>query len=243
MPALSDRPLVWVTRAEPGAGETAAKLGELGLKALIEPVIETRELEASPMPCGPFDAIAFTSAAAVRLAAGRMADRSLPVFAVGDATARLARDLGWGDVGSANGNVEDLAVLIASASDARIVLHPGARVAAGDLSGALESQGQKVVSWPLYETLERAEPSAGLLRRLSSDGVHGVLVHSPSAARALANWLSPWCGLPHARLFALSGPCIRPLEGVSFREIHISPFPREAALLKVVSDTFARTGP
>ena len=241
--AASVRPLVWVTRAEPGAGETAAQLGELGLSALVESVIETREIEASPAPPGTFDAIAFTSATAVRLGAARIVDRSLPVFAVGDATADLARALGWSDVRSANGNVNDLARLIASGGDAMDILHPGARIAAGDLSGALESQGRKVVPWPLYETVERAGPSDDLLRRLASDGVQGVLIHSPSAARSLANWLSPGCGLPGARLFALSGPCARPLEGVSFREIHISPFPREAALLKVVSDTFARTGP
>jgi uroporphyrinogen-III synthase len=242
MPAPTVRPFIWVTRAEPGAGETAAQLGELGLSALVEPVIETRELEASPAPLGTFDAIAFTSGTAVRLGAARIVDRSLPVFAVGDATAHLARDLGWGDVRSANGNINDLARLIASVSDARTILHPGARIVAGDLSGALESRGRKVAPWPLYETVERTGPSADLLRRLSSAGVHGVLVHSPSAARSLANWLLPMSGLPHARLFALSGPCARPLEGVSFREIHISPFPREASLLKVVSETFARAG-
>ena len=243
MSALADRPLVWVTRAQPGADETAAKLGELGVEALVEPVIETRALKVSPMSEEAFDAIAFTSGTAVRLGSDRLGERTLPVFAVGDATAGLARRLGWRDVRSADGNVEDLARLIANDASVRTILHPGAKVAAGDLSGTLENQGRRVISWPLYETVERAWPSADLLDRLMTGGIDGVMVHSPSAASSLANWLSPKGGLANAVLFALSGPCARPLEGMSFREIYISPFPREAALLKVVSDTFARTGP
>ena len=243
MSARADRPLVWVTRAEPGAGETVAKLDALGFAALVEPVIETRVLKVSPMPEGAFDGIAFTSAAAVRLGSDRISDQTLPVFAVGDATARLAKLLGWRDVRSADGNVEDLARLIASDASARTILHPGAVLAAGDLSGILEKLGRQIVSWPLYETVERAGPSAELVHQISCNGVYGILVHSPSAGKSLANWLSPLGGLANAILFALSGPCTRSLEGESFREIHISPFPREAALLKVVSDTFARTGP
>src|SRR5690606_27759634 len=82
---------VWVTRAEPGAGRTAERLAALGFEPMVVPLLAIR-----PLPCPPPDltgmaALAFTGRNGVDAFAALTAERGLPVFAVGDATAERAR--------------------------------------------------------------------------------------------------------------------------------------------------------
>ncbi len=239
---VADPPLIWVTRARPGADETAARLRALGFATLIAPVIETRAIAPDPAGWPIFDTVAFTSAEAVRVFSGLTSDRTARAFAVGDATALVAAASGWRSVTSASGNVDDLVRLIASDPQATSILHPCAEVTAGDLVGALVATGRRVLPMPVYRTHQIDPPADELVQRILVGGISGVSVYSPSAADGIVRWLKPFGGLPQAILFALSDQCAETLQGTRFREIVISPFPREAALLKVISDTFAQAG-
>jgi uroporphyrinogen-III synthase len=151
---------VWITRAEPGATATAARLRVLGFEPVIAPLIETRPLPAKPDLAG-VAALAFTSAAGVAAFAAVCATRDLPVFAVGEVTAAAAHDAGWTEVTCADGDVAALARLI-TAERPRIagaVLHAGAAAPAGDLVGALTRAGLSARFLAVYETV--AEVLAG----------------------------------------------------------------------------------
>jgi uroporphyrinogen-III synthase len=194
---------VWVTRAEPGASQTAARLRALGHEALTAPVLAVRPLPAI-LDLDDIGALAFTSGNGVRAFATLCPDRRLPVFTVGEATARAARDAGFVAVSSADGDVADLSALIASAQDRRsgAVLFVGAAEPAGDLIGALEAAGVCARSAAVYET-----------RRLAVQappGAQAVLVHSPKAAVALASaplegWVAYCISLAAAEALAGSG--------------------------------------
>ena len=92
---------IWVTRAQPGADATAARLRERGYEAVVSPVLRTQALAGVTIDLSDVDALAFTSGAAVGAFAALTPRRDLPVFAVGDATAGLARATSSGRVASA----------------------------------------------------------------------------------------------------------------------------------------------
>ena len=102
---------VWVTRTEPGASRTARRLKALGHEPLVEPVLEVHPLPAA-IDLGGVGALAFTSGNGLHAFAKLNPDRGLPVFTVGEATAKAAREAGFGSVMSAGGDVQALAMLI-----------------------------------------------------------------------------------------------------------------------------------
>ena len=105
----SAKPRVWITRAEPGASRTAARLRDMGCEPLIQPLLAVEPL-TPPLPdLDRFAALAFTSANGVAAFAALTPRRDRPVFAVGEATAGAAREAGFVAVRSADGDLTDLA--------------------------------------------------------------------------------------------------------------------------------------
>lgn len=214
---------VWVTRAEPGASATAERLRALGHDPVVAPLLSVREREAGAPPA--FAALAFTSANAVGVFGRHPGGRDVPVFTVGDATARAARAAGYTDIRSAEGDVAALAALILSEPIDGVILHPCAAEPAGDLVGVLLAEGRKAERLVVYETL--AVPSLP-----ETDGAEAVLIHSPRAARTLAALMSK-DGRDLA-FYALSPACAAPLAGAGFRAMAVAESPDEASLLALL---------
>lgn len=213
-------PTVWITRAQPGADETAARLSALGYAPLIAPLLTIRPLDVTPDLAG-IQALAFTSRNGVQVFAARSDDRSLPVFAVGDATAASAREAGFAEVRSAGGDIHALAALIRAEGDGRSILHPGAAEPAGDLS-ALVGAAARVTALAVYEAVETGAVAPRDWRT--------VLIHSPRAARALAATPVSWTAKDRIAV-AISNAAALPLAALPFAEIRIAAAPTETSLL------------
>jgi uroporphyrinogen-III synthase len=213
---------IWITRAEPGASRTAGRLRDLGHEPLVAPVLEVHPLPAL-IDLGGVGALAFTSVNGVLAFADLCPDRGLPVFAVGDTTAQAARAAGFGLVVSAEGDVDDLARVIVSATGrlAGAVLHPGAREPAGDLLGALNAASVTALAVAVYET--RVLPAT------VPPGAEGVMIHSPKAAAAIAGGqiggLTAYC---------ISDAAAAPLRSVA-RQTVVAAEPNEASLLRLLA--------
>lgn len=222
---------VWVTRARPGADETAERLTGLGHDPLVAPVLEVRELSPA-IDLDGVAALAFTSRNGVAAFARLSPERRLPVFTVGDATAEAARAAGFADVRSAGGDVVAIAALIGRHAPELdgVVLHAGAREPAGDLPGLLAGRA-RLRAVALYETVD-ADPADALARL---DALDAALVHSPKAGRRLAALLDPADG---ARLsFACISPAAaEPLAERGFKKLHAARFPDEDHLLKLLAE-------
>lgn len=209
-----------MTRTEPGASRTAARLAARGFEPLIAPVLAIRPiLQPAPDLTG-ITALAFTSPNGVAVFADLSADRSLPVFAVGDATAERARQAGFATVASASGALSDLAWLISGEATGRILV-PGARQPAGDLDALLNGAVETVIL-PIYEATEtKATPPADF---------DAVLVHSPRAAQAVAGSLGRTGGAGRLAV-AISAAAAAPLAAAGFAEIRTAGEPTDAAVL------------
>nr|WP_222934348.1 uroporphyrinogen-III synthase [Caulobacter sp. 17J80-11] len=227
---------VWVTRARPGADETAQRLTALGHDPLVVPVLAVRELEPQIELSG-VAALAFTSRNGVAAFARLNPERALPVFTVGDATAQAAREAGFGDVRSAHGDVNALAALLAEEVPALngAVLHAGAREPAGDLPGLLAGR-VNLRTVALYETAA-ADPADALARL---DTLDAVLVHSPKAGRRLAAVLDPDAA-GHLSFACISPAAAEPLAEGGFKKLHAARFPDEGHLLKLLAEPLIET--
>ncbi|WP_374388204.1 uroporphyrinogen-III synthase, partial [Brevundimonas sp.] len=170
---------VWITRAELGAARTADRLREQGFEPLIRPLLAVEFLPADLPDIDGFAALAFTSRNGVAAFAALSSRRDRPVFAVGDATARAAREIGFTEVQSADGDLIALARLVASRASGPI-LAPVAETPAGDLGQAVRAAGgaASIQSVAVYRTASTDAPPP--------DAFDAVLVHSPRAAQVLA---------------------------------------------------------
>ena len=223
---------IWITRAQPGAETTAARVRALGHEPFIAPMLTVEPVEGVEVDLRGVCALAFTSANGVRAFIEATPERSLRVFAVGAATAQAVRAAGFKNVLSADGDVEALAEGIAARKrDLKgAVLHPGAAEPAGDLVGALEAHGVEARRLVLYDTVP-AELTAAELAVLPE--IDAVLLHSPKAAEALAALLKT-TPLPQMRALCLSKAVMKPLARTKLSAKVFAPFPLEAALLNLI---------
>jgi len=226
---VSERPRVWITRAEPGAAATAARLESLGLEAVIAPALTLKPLDAAVELDG-VAALAFTSSNGVQAFAARSAERGLPVFAVGEVTTKAARRAGFADVTSANGDVSALARLIVSTPPAGLVLHPGPVQRAGDLVGALKRKGIAARTLSLYEAVGADALTPEIATALAERTLSAVLIHSPRAAEVLAPLLAPF-DLSEITALGLSKACLRPFARLAFAQTIAAKAPTETALM------------
>ncbi|MBI2262555.1 MAG: uroporphyrinogen-III synthase [Caulobacterales bacterium] len=216
---------VWVTRAEPGASRTAARLEVLGFEPVVAPLLAIHPLPRPGPDLTGVAALAFTSRNGVAAFAALSDDRALPVFTVGDATAEAARAAGFVRVRSAAGAIDDLVRLLSAEAPAGgLVLAPGALEPAGDLP-ALLSGRVEVRALPVYKAVGTgaAAPAA----------FDAVLVHSPRGGRALAALLTVGGAVGRAAV-AISEAAAAPLAAVAGLDIRVAAHPDEAALFEAL---------
>ncbi|HQS47873.1 MAG TPA: uroporphyrinogen-III synthase [Xanthobacteraceae bacterium] len=187
--SLAARPqCILLTRPEPGAARTRARLEALGHSVVSDPMLHFKETGA-PLPRGPFSALAFTSAHGVRALAARpqaSALRGLPVFTVGGRTGAQARLAGFAHVIEADGNIEALAALLSArlAPGARI-LHAAGADRAGDLAAMLGRRQIAVALCVLY-AMAPAQKLADATRDALIEGrIDTALHYSTRSAQTL----------------------------------------------------------
>jgi uroporphyrinogen-III synthase len=165
---------VVVLRPEPGASDTVRKLAERGLGAIALPLFAIEPIEWRAPDPAEFDALLLTSANAVRHGAGELAKlRGLPVYAVGEATAEVAREAGLGVAQTGSVGVD--ALLAQIPPDLRL-LH-----LAGEHRAEPKDARHRITVVTVYRA--KALPPAPGLQQAQGNV---VLIHSPRAGRRFA---------------------------------------------------------
>lgn len=227
---------VWITRALPGAAQTAEQVRALGAVALVAPLLEVQILSLLPIDLQDVGALAFTSANGVRAFAAQSDERRVAVFAVGDSTAAAARAAGFSDVTSAAADVAALARLIAQKDRPEgAVVQIGAQEPAGDLAGALAGAGIATRRVDIYRTVPRELSDADLVEVQSATL---ILVHSPRAAAVLRDAYLDAMN-PHAHFLCLSAAVAAPLRTLERKGLHVAKAPNESALMAVLAARLA----
>ena len=177
-----------VTRPREDALGIAQALAARGVQVQLEPLLEIRPRQGVALPLAGVQGILATSANGVRALAANLDRRTLPLWAVGDATARCAVELGFSRVESAGGDVESLAGLVARRVDPRqgALLHAAGTAVAGDLAGRLAAHGIEVRRVVLYDALAATALSPALIALLEAACLDLALFFSPRSAATFA---------------------------------------------------------
>lgn len=177
--------MMLVTRPDPDASDTAARLGALGIEGVACPLLLHETLGGSLPEPGGFAAIALTSANALRALDERKVlerYRGLPVYAVGDRTAAAARRYGFSRVESAHGGFADLAEKLAHTTMGGPILYFAARDLAGDLAKSLAPYGRMVITAAVYAMNPVAELPDDIVGGLQTGTIAAALFYSRRTA-------------------------------------------------------------
>lgn len=229
-----------VTRPEPDGERTAALLRARGHEVLVVPLLRIDWIADADFGDGPWAAVVFTSANAVRAIAMHRRFRAvaaLPAYAVGGRTRAAAVAAGFADVSSADGDIDDLVRLIAAA-------HPGATLPllyiagsarAGDLAAALRCHGVQVETVILYRMVAAPDLTAEARVALATWRVDAVLHYSARSAAAFLAAVAT-AGMEESvspiRHLCLSPQVAAPLVAAGLGKVEVAAEPNEAALLE-----------
>jgi uroporphyrinogen-III synthase len=233
-----------VTRPDPDNARTAAALRARGHEVTLAPVLRVEPEPGADLSGGPWAALLITSANAVRAVEAHPRKdelRGIPVIAVGRRSAEAARDAGFAEVVSADGNADDLARLVAARAPSRQPNHPLLWLAgedrAGDLAGALAAHDIVVHTVVVYRAVAETTLADDVRDALSSGRVDGVLHYSRRSADAFEA-IAMAAGIDLKSLptkhYCLSSQVAEPLAQIGVASVVVAARPDEAALLALL---------
>ena len=230
---------VLVTRPEGAAEQTAGKLESMGHEAVLAPLLKTNFLDVPISGLDRAQAVIFTSTNGVEGFARISKERALPIYVVGARTAQAARDAGFGDVESADGDASDLAALLRErlVPASGPVIFARARQVAGDLTQTLARAGFAVHSAVVYETAAVEKLPEVLRTCLLEDSLDEILFFSPRTAHAFARLLEKEGLAGHTAsivALCLSQKVADQLIPLKWRAVRVANDPNQAALLALL---------
>jgi len=184
---------VLVTRPLPDGETTAADLRARGFEALAAPMLRFEPFAFKDEAEVPYGGIIVTSANAIRAVESQLAGGTLtklPLFAVGERTAAVARAAGFDKIFSADGDAAALRDLIVETAKAKKLkkksplLYLAGEELARDLAGDLREQGFEVVTHIAYRMVPARSLPGEVVDGFAAGRIEAVLHYSRRSARA-----------------------------------------------------------
>jgi uroporphyrinogen-III synthase len=231
------RKFILITRPEPGASDTAARVALLGLVPILTPVIRIERPPARLPPAASLAAVLVTSGNAV--AALPAAYRGTRVFSVGDATADRARAAGFAQVFSAAGDAEALAEFVIrhqSPRDGTLLLAAGHGQGQA-LAAALRQAGYRVARRAVYAARAICDLTAEAVAALRTDDVRAALFFSAETARQFVR-LAQRAGLADSlngvEAISIGQPAAVALDALQWRGVRVAARPTQDDMLALL---------
>lgn len=223
---MVDAPLLLLTRPPERAQEVAQALGARGVAAqvVISPALEI-VFETPDLPAAR--GLVLSSAHAAQ-AWRRLGGAALPVFAVGDATARAAR--GIGPVWSAGGDAAALVAGLIARKPATPLLHLRGAHSRGDVAARLTQAGLPCLEAVAYRQ-EALAPSPEALGLLQGRRPVVLPLYSPRTAKIVSAWPIKAPLLVAAMSEAVSNAC----ESAHIRQLKVAARADSASMLDVIA--------
>jgi uroporphyrinogen-III synthase len=209
---------VSVLRPEPGASATVDQARKRGLDAVAVPLFELEPLAWNAPDPTQFDGLLLTSANAARLGGDGLQElRTLPLYAVGEATAEAAREAGFAIAATGERGVEQL---LGGIEPRLKLLH----LCGVDRQPPRNAQ-QHITAIPVYRAIPIPEPDLG--------GTKGsiALVHSPRAGRRFAELAGDKATIAIAAI----SPAAAEGAGSGWQCVEVAEVPSDDALLALAA--------
>jgi len=237
VPGDPGRAGVLITRPEPGAADTAARVAALGLRPVVAPLLQLQLLASALPEADHLQAVLIASGNA--LAGLPAAYRPLQLLAVGSATADRARAAGFTRALSADGDADALAALTANQCDPSglpLLLAAG-RGQSVRLAAMLRARGFRVIRRAVYAaTPVRTLPPAAI-SALRAGSLRAALFFSGETAHLFVRLLlgSGLCEAVHGvDACAIGEPAATAIETLPWRRVLRAAKPTQDAMLALL---------
>ncbi len=184
---------VLLTRPSPDNEASRDALRARGFEVLLAPMLRFEPAPFADDPDADYQAVIVTSANALRALEGALAQsplRKLPLFAVGEHTASMAREIGFANVIVAKGDAAALrdrvleSVRARELKKRRPLLYLAGADLSRDLAGELDQHGLEVVTQTTYRMVAVATLPRAVCDAFARDEVDAVLHYSRRSAAA-----------------------------------------------------------
>ena len=238
--------VILITRPIQDGSSLAHFLRQRGFQTALAPMMDIIWHDELIPDFVDAQAIVFTSSNGVRAFSRLKIDSRLTVYAVGDTTAALARDLGFQDVYSADGNAHDLAHLITHTcrpDHGRFISIGGTNTRFAD---TLTHLGFIIDHYPLYEAVPLAVLPHETITLWQHKKIEAVLLFSPYTAHLFLQAMDRAHCSPEGRVaaFCLSREIAKVLStnDTPWRFIAIASKPRQDVLLDLLDKRLLKEG-
>lgn len=174
-----------VTRPEADAHALAMALTKRGHEVLREPLLAVAFRDHEPIDLAGINGLIVTSRHSLQALARRpgLLDqaRGLPLFAVGTATAAVARDLGFRNIVTGPGTAQELAQTIERHGSGPLLQLTGQHQAA-DLKQILRHRGLLIEVCTVYHMKAKSQLAPAVVAALRGQRIDGVILMSPRTA-------------------------------------------------------------
>lgn len=204
---------IWVTRPKLDAHNQVQILSDLGIGTIAYPLLNVTffnqdlNITALKTPHTKYQAVVFTSANGVRAFVKNNGIRNIPVFAVGDVTTESARENGFTNITTAQGDVVSLADSIReklSPHDGDIY-HPASTIVARDLGTLLSDYGYTVDRQVVYNVDACEDLPPDMQTHMTHGTIGGVVLMSPRTANIFIRLMEKYqLDIADCHVFALS---------------------------------------
>jgi uroporphyrinogen-III synthase len=235
-----------VTRPEPDASLEAEALAARGHQPVLSPLLAIEFIPDVTLDLAGAQALIVTSRNALRALASRRElgeARKFPLFAVGQATASAARDLGFARVVKGPGTASALPELIGRMVEPSRgpLVHLAGEAQAFDLKSALEAGGFSLRQPVLYRAVPAGELPAEAVSLLKAGKLDGAILMSPRTAETFALLIDKHGVVTQAKrlvCYCLSHAVAEVLAPLGFR-VRVAARPREEDVLALVDSKAA----
>jgi uroporphyrinogen-III synthase len=231
-----------ITRPADDARRQAAPFEALGHETVIRPLMEVVYPRLTPLRLNGVQALIATSRNALRGLSRNgsfEAAQRLPVYCVGEGTAGLARELGFGRVIAGKGAAKDLIPVItySTSPDTGALLYLTGHRLAFDLEKPLKDKGFAVPRVIVYETREADKPALEAFAETLRAGVDGVVLMSPRTSEICVKAIRQFKLEREAAAttcYCYSGAVARPMREIDGIKIAIACSPTETDLMELI---------
>jgi uroporphyrinogen-III synthase len=239
---------VLITRPKEDAEILSHQLNEFNIPHMIASMMEVKQ-EALTAPVraalkqSPLQGIILTSRHAAVCLASIDISKELPVYAVGDATAKSAQDAGFTNISTTGNTAESLYEYISThnTANAGSLFYPHGYDLAFDMEGELIAKGFSVIGAQAYNAEKIETLSSHFIHSLTSGEISHVTFFSKRTAQSYQDRMLKF-GLeePHRNMTAL---CIRDtlvsaISGLTWRDIKSATAPSYESMLELIRNSY-----
>mgnify|MGYP001335551732 CR=1 FL=1 len=182
---------ILLTRPLEDCSEMILRLQSLGNKVSHLPLLNIKKVNYEKISLSDFKGIIFTSANAIKFLDVKSIDKKILCFCVGNATEKKARSLGFQNVITAEGNVENLKELILRNFDQNFgkILYVSGKTISIDLDHKLTKEGYDIKRIINYQSTHNDSFNENFVKELKLNMPDIVYVYSQNSALSFLKFI------------------------------------------------------